>query len=143
MGRDCAGIRSACPMPKPRTTQAHTILALLQKDCAITPGRANNSPDCLHFRPFESPVSRRTNKNNRVKRLLLLGGNDGIRTHVTLRSTAFRVRLVTTTSIRFHVYHIVCLQLYYFITPRRAARYVRLLRCQGHPPRSLGRQTVH
>lgn len=77
------------------------------------------------------------------KRRFFYGGNDGIRTHVTLRSTAFRVRLVTTTSIRFHVYHIVCLQLYYFITPRRAARYVRLLRCQGHPPRSLGRQTVH
>ena len=31
------------------------------------------------------------------------GGNGEIRTHVTLRSTAFRVRLVTTTSIRFQV----------------------------------------
>ena len=31
------------------------------------------------------------------------GGSGGIRTHVPSRTTAFRVRLVTTTSIRFHV----------------------------------------
>ncbi len=30
------------------------------------------------------------------------GGSGGIRTHVPLRTTAFRVRLVMTTSIRFH-----------------------------------------
>ena len=30
------------------------------------------------------------------------GGSGGIRTHVPFRTTAFRVRLVTTTSIRFH-----------------------------------------
>ena len=31
------------------------------------------------------------------------GGSGGIRTHVPSRTTAFRVRLVTTTSIRFHM----------------------------------------
>ena len=31
----------------------------------------------------------------------LFGGSGGIRTHVPSRTTAFRVRLVTTTSIRF------------------------------------------
>jgi hypothetical protein len=33
-------------------------------------------------------------------------GSGGIRTHVPLRTTAFRVRLVMTTSIRFHVVNI-------------------------------------
>ena len=31
----------------------------------------------------------------------MIGGSGGIRTHVPLRTTAFRVRLVMTTSIRF------------------------------------------
>lgn len=34
---------------------------------------------------------------------LFIDGSGGIRTHVPLRTTAFRVRLVMTTSIRFHV----------------------------------------
>ena len=33
---------------------------------------------------------------------LCYGGSGGIRTHVPSRTTAFRVRLVATTSIRFH-----------------------------------------
>ena len=37
----------------------------------------------------------------------LIGGEDGIRTHGTLRYTAFRVRLVMTTSIRFHAQMLV------------------------------------
>ena len=32
-----------------------------------------------------------------------IGGEGGIRTHVPLRTTAFRVRLVMTTSILLHV----------------------------------------
>ena len=33
------------------------------------------------------------------------GGDGGIRTHVPLRTTAFRVRLVMTASIRLHIDH--------------------------------------
>ena len=35
--------------------------------------------------------------------LLCYGGDGGIRTHVPLRTTAFRVRLVMTASIRLHI----------------------------------------
>ena len=35
------------------------------------------------------------------------GGSGGIRTHVPFRTTAFRVRLVTTTSIRFQFFHLL------------------------------------
>ena len=40
-------------------------------------------------------------QKDRCAVFLLLGGSGGIRTHVPLRTTAFRVRLVMTTSIRF------------------------------------------
>ena len=40
---------------------------------------------------------------NRRLQAGLHGGRDGIRTHVPRRTTAFRVRLVMTTSILFHV----------------------------------------
>lgn len=40
---------------------------------------------------------------NRMVSGFLDDGSGGIRTHVPLRTTAFRVRLVMTTSIRFHL----------------------------------------
>ena len=42
-------------------------------------------------------------QKDRCAVFLLLGGSGGIRTHVPLRTTAFRVRLVMTTSIRFRI----------------------------------------
>lgn len=35
--------------------------------------------------------------------IIQFNGSGGIRTHVPRRTTAFRVRLVMTTSIRFHI----------------------------------------
>ena len=40
---------------------------------------------------------------------LFVGGDGGIRTHVPLRTTAFRVRLVMTTSIRLHIIRLACI----------------------------------
>ena len=52
------------------------------------------------------PAAKRTDKTRTRKhkgeRVRLVGGRGGIRTHGTFRYTAFRVRLVMTTSILFH-----------------------------------------
>ena len=40
--------------------------------------------------------------------MTFFGGQGGIRTHVPLRTTAFRVRLVTTTSIPVHILLLKC-----------------------------------
>ena len=60
--------------------------------------------------PFEPDLTQmgtmRKHKKTRVNldlRGIVVGGSGGIRTHVPLRTTAFRVQLVTTTSIRFLV----------------------------------------
>ena len=52
---------------------------MLQKVCAITPGRANNSPDCLllaRSNPLSTRIKRKTNKST----CALFGVREGIRT---------------------------------------------------------------
>lgn len=60
-----------------------------------------NSKTCLS--DIRRDVRRKTKKPaNSLVAGFLHSGSGGIRTHVPLRTTAFRVRLVMTTSIRFH-----------------------------------------
>ena len=59
--------------------------------------------DPLEIRAFRQKESTATLIHIVSKLRCFFGGSGGIRTHVPSRTTAFRVRLVTTTSIRFHV----------------------------------------
>ena len=51
-GRDSLRLTESDLLAQHKKTKALPLC--LQKVCAITPGRAHNSQDCVQFRPFES-----------------------------------------------------------------------------------------
>ena len=63
-GRDSHRLTKRDLLAQHKKTKA--LLLCLQKVCAITPGRANNSPDCLLFarsNPLLTKIKRKTNKS--------------------------------------------------------------------------------
>ena len=56
-GRDSLRLTESDLLAQHKKTVALPLC--LQKVCAITPGRAHNSQDCVRFRPFESLMTQK------------------------------------------------------------------------------------